>query len=57
MGSLTLPERVAAARALLETGAHEYEGLSAEDLAYIQEAIEFLSRVEGSFQTGGRSHE
>lgn len=48
MSTMSLPTRVAAAKALLEEVADE-DDLRAEQLVDLMEAIEFLSRLEDSF--------
>ena len=45
---MSLPVRVAIAKALLEEAAAEYDDLSAEKMVNLQEAIEFLDRLEAS---------
>lgn len=49
MSQRSLPERVAAAKTLLEEIRADHD-LRAEQLANLQEAIEFLDRLEASFQ-------
>lgn len=49
MNAMSLPARVAAAKALLEEIPAEHGDLRAEQLANLLEAIEFLSRLEESF--------
>lgn len=49
MSSLSLPTRVAAAKILLEEAAEEHNQLPAEQMVNLQEAIEFLNRLEASF--------
>lgn len=49
MSSISLPTRVAAAKTLLEEVPREHDDLRAEQMANLQEAIEFLNRLEASF--------
>lgn len=49
MNSMSLPARVARAKALLEEIAAEHDDLRAEQMVNLQEAIEFLNRLEDSF--------
>ena len=46
MSDLTLPVRITAARRLLSEGMAEFEDLSPQSQAYLQEAIEYLTQVE-----------
>lgn len=49
MSAASLPTRVAAARELLEGIPNEHDDLRAEQLANLMEALEFLGRLEDSF--------
>ncbi|MEM4781264.1 MAG: hypothetical protein QXG03_06875 [Halalkalicoccus sp.] len=49
MSPASFAERVAVAKALLEEAAREHEGIEASRMANLQEAIEFLRRLETSF--------
>jgi hypothetical protein len=49
MSSMSLPVRVAAAKILLKEAATEHDDLPAEQMVNLQEAIEFLNRLEASF--------
>lgn len=49
MSAMPLPDRVAAAKALLEEVAAERDDLRAEQMVNLQEALEFLNRLEASF--------
>lgn len=49
MSAASLPARVAAARELLEEIPDEHDDLRAEQLANLMEALEFLDRLEDSF--------
>ncbi|MFC6905555.1 hypothetical protein [Halalkalicoccus tibetensis] len=51
MNELSFPARVARAKALLEEAA-EHDDIPAEQMVYLQEAIEFLDRLEDSFRDG-----
>lgn len=53
MKTMSLRTRVAAAKALLEEIPAEHDGLRAEQMANLQEAIEFLNRLETSFRDEG----
>lgn len=48
MSSMSLPTRVAAARMLLEEAAREHDDIEAGQMANLQEALEFLRRLEAS---------
>lgn len=50
MSSLSFSDRVAAARGLLEEAVEQHDDLSTEQMVNVQEAIEFLRRLEASFR-------
>lgn len=56
MSELSFPARVTAAKTLLEEAAEEYDDIPAEQMVNLQEAIEFLDRLETSFRNG-QAHE
>lgn len=53
MSDLSLPVRITAARRLLSEGMQEFDDLPPQSQAYLQEAIEFLSQVEGQLEGAG----
>lgn len=52
MNELSFPARVARAKALLEEAAAEHDDIPADQMVNLQEAIEFLDRLEDSFRNG-----
>lgn len=50
MSTMSLSTRVTQAKALLEEIPAEHDDLEAEQLVNLQEAIEFLRRLEDSFR-------
>ncbi len=49
MSTKPLPDRVTEAKGILERAAIEYDDLEAGQMANLQEAIEFLNRLETAF--------